>query len=125
MKIRVEMLTKAVWSFRSESGLEFFETCQGAMTELMARGVARSQIVMDYRVEPKRGKPRALAERFVKAYGEDGRRFMPAGELIGEECPPAAGEIERRQLRKRVLVCPHCNKPIRVTPEYLRSGLRV
>lgn len=113
MLVKIEMLSRVTWTFRSESGMEFFTTCREAIESLMARGVKRAQIVIDYGVAQKSARPRALAERFVSVYGEDGRRFMPHGELIGEEYPPPTGELERRKLRKRQLVCPHCGMAVR------------
>lgn len=112
----IYMLKRYLWTYRLPDGEhEFFESCELAVRDLISRGLARSDIVIDYESETL-NTPRAaqMAQRFVKAYGTDGRRFMPQGELIGVECPPSESEREQRAPRKCVLNCPHCGKPIRI-----------
>lgn len=113
--ILVEMFSRSLWSYQFEDEQrEFTETCEAAVVALMARGVKRAGITIDYEKETSRTRARETAARFVKAYGKDGARFMARGKLIGEECPVSEGEKVRRALRKTPLTCPHCNKPIRM-----------
>lgn len=109
--VKVSMLNRAQWCFTGPDGLEFFETCQATVESLMARGVKREWIMIDYEADRKSGGSRDLAQRYADKYGVDGAKFMPRGVLDSDEYP---AKIRTHQsLRKSVLVCPHCKKPIR------------
>jgi len=110
------MLSRHVWAFRLlDQDHEFFESCGAAIRSLIERGARRADITIDFQSASSLTRARETAARFVAVYGVDGAKFMPDGNLpMGDECPPRAGGIEEhRALRKRVLVCPHCGKPIR------------
>lgn len=112
----VFMLSRHLWSFRlPDCDHEFFETCGAAIRSLIERGFSRQQIAIDYEEATGQTRARVTAQRFVAAYGANGAKFMPDGELpAGEECPPLpGGTVEHRAARKIPRTCPHCRKPIR------------
>lgn len=114
--ITVKMATTHCWFHGAAGNLTFFESCEGAVRDLLERGISRDEIVIDYESETRKTAARRAAARYVEAYGKDGRRFMPHGVLLGVERPtPQNPEPWRYAMRKRVLNCPHCGKPIRAT----------
>jgi hypothetical protein len=114
---KIEMLSTFAWYVANGSGEgEFFESCEAAVCTLMERGIARSDIDIDFETRTAKSPARWPAARYVAAYGRNGRGFMPEGELTQDEIPQIdPSGILRRAPRKAHLlprICPLCGGDI-------------
>lgn len=127
---KIEMITTFTWFVPDPAGHgEFFESCEAAVRTLMARGIARSEIDIDFETYTAKSRARSPAARYVAAYGKHGGRFMPEGELTMDEVPLAdeADIVRRAPLKARLLprVCPHCGANLTpIASHYGRKNYR-
>lgn len=122
---KIYMISRYLWNWHDDvGGTEYEKTCQRAMRALFAKGYKRESISIDYTTHTGATNARETAKRFVTAYGLTGARFMKDGYLDKPECPPAPTERVPARFRKRIVICPHCEKPIRHARKVSQADLK-